>query len=298
MHKLSIKKIAFSSFLTLIVSLDIHAQQSLAKRPDFSEPKKINGYELVWNDEFDRKGKPNPKFWSYENGFKRNNELQWYQAENANCKDGVLTITASREKIKNPDYDANSKDWRKNRAFGYYTSASINTKGLKSWKYGRFEIRARIDSTKGSWPAIWTLGNNEKWPANGEIDIMEFYIKNQKQSILANAAHLGQNFKPKWNSKIIPLSYFLEKDPNWLEKFHIWRMDWDEKAIKIYLDDELLNDINITHTKNPNGFNPFHQEHYFLLNLAIGGDNGGNPSLSKFPITYEVDYVRVYQKKQ
>ncbi|WP_026905078.1 glycoside hydrolase family 16 protein [Pedobacter glucosidilyticus] len=291
------KKI-FLTFITISASLQLFGQQNDATKADFNPPQQIKDYQLVWNDEFNQNGKPDNKYWSYETGFKRNNELQWYQAENANCKDGILTITALREKVKNPDYDANSKDWRKNRAFGHYTSASINTRGLKSWKYGRFEIRARIDSTKGSWPAIWTLGNQEKWPANGEIDIMEFYIKNQKQSILANAAHLGNNLKPKWNNKVIPLGYFLEKDPKWLEKFHVWRMDWDEKAIKIYLDDELLNDIDIANTRNPDGFNPFHQEHYFLLNLAIGGQNGGNPSLSKFPITYEVDYVRIYQKKQ
>ncbi|HET8828058.1 MAG TPA: glycoside hydrolase family 16 protein [Pelobium sp.] len=265
---------------------------------DVNPPKSIEGYKLVWNDEFNEDGKPNEANWGFENGFKRNNELQWYQQENAVCKDGILTITALREKVNNSNYDANSKDWRKNRAFGNYTSSSINTKGKKSWKYGRFEIRAKIDSTKGSWPAIWTLGNDKRWPANGEIDIMEFYIKNNKQSILANAAHLGSNLKPKWNSKVVALSYFLEKDPKWLEKFHVWRMDWDEKAIKIYIDDELINDISITHTKNPDGFNPFHQEHYLLLNLAIGGENGGDPSLSKFPITYEVDYVRVYQKNE
>ena len=288
-----------NTFFTLFIlsaSLTLYSQQHSATKADFSRPKKLKDYQLVWHDEFNKKGKPDVKYWAYETGFKRNNELQWYQTKNASCKNGILTITALKEKVKNPSYDVNSQDWRKNRAFGDYTSASINTRGLKSWKYGRFEVRARIDSAKGSWPAIWTLGNKERWPANGEIDIMEFYIKNNRQSILANAAHLGINSEAKWNSKVLPITYFLEKDPKWLEKFHIWRMDWDEEAIKIYLDDELINDISITNTNNPDGFNPFHQEHYILLNLAIGGENGGDPSLSKFPMTYEVDYVRVYQK--
>lgn len=293
---MSILKNTCYTVLILISAFQVYGQQNSATLPDFSEPKQIEGYKLVWNDEFNRTSKPDSNFWRHEVGFKRNHELQWYQPENAICKNGVLTITALREKVKNTKYEANSTDWRLNRKEGNYTSSSINTRGLKSWKYGRFEVRARIDSTKGSWPAIWTLGDKGPWPANGEIDIMEFYIKNQKQSILANAAHLGTHREAKWNSKVISLSYFLAKDPKWLEKFHVWRMDWDEKAIKIYLDDELLNDIDITNTKNPDGFNPFHQEHYFLLNLAIGGENGGDPTLSKFPITYEVDYVRVYQK--
>ena len=127
---------------------------------------------------------------------------------------------------------------------------------------------------------------------------MEFYIKDQKQSILANAAWLGGNIKPKWNSKVKLLSYFLAKDPKWLDKFHVWRMDWDEEAIKIYIDDELINNVSTAKTLNPDGTNPFQQEHYFLLNLAIGGDNGGDPKDSKFPIIYQIDYVRVYQKEK
>ncbi|MDA9555780.1 glycoside hydrolase family 16 protein [Pelobium sp.] len=264
-------------------------------RPDFTAPKIIDGYQLVWNDEFNINGKPNIESWRYETGFVRNEELQWYQKENAFCKNGVLNISAKREKVSNPSYNPNSKDWRKNRAFANYTSASINTKGLKSWKYGRFEVRAKIDSTKGSWPAIWTLGNEGQWPANGEIDLMEFYIKNDKQSILANAAWLGNNPRVIWNSKITPLNHFLSKDPNWVKKFHVWRMDWDAESIKLYLDDELLNEISASKTINPDGTNPFQQEHYLLLNLAIG-QNGGNPSSSKFPINYQIDYVRVYQK--
>jgi beta-glucanase (GH16 family) len=285
------------SAVFMLISNQLFSQKKEQTKADLSAPKQIKGYNLVWNDEFNKNGKPNSEFWSFENGFKRNNELQWYQEENAICKDGILTITAQREQVKNPNYDYTSKEWRKTRAFGNYTSASINTKGLKSWKYGRFETRAKIDSTKGSWPAIWTLGNDGEWPANGEIDIMEFYIKNQQQSVLANAAFLGGNQKPKWNSKVTPLTYFLDKDPNWLEKFHLWRMDWDEEAIKIYIDDELINEISIAKTINPDGTNPFQQEHYFLLNLAIG-ENGGNPKNSKFPIIYQVDYVRVYQRKE
>lgn len=295
------KSLLFISVILLITaSASVFGQKkdNATTKADNSAPKIIAGYQLVWNDEFNYNGKPDSKKWVFENGFKRNNELQWYQENNANCKNGILTISAIREKFANPNYDKQSKNWRLNRAFVNYTSASINTKGIQSWKYGKFEVRARIDSTKGSWPAIWTLGNDGKWPANGEIDIMEFYIKNQEQSILANAAWLGGNIKPKWNSKVKLLSYFLAKDPKWLDKFHVWRMDWDEEAIKIYIDDELINNVSTAKTLNPDGTNPFQQEHYFLLNLAIGGDNGGDPKDSKFPIIYQIDYVRVYQKEK
>ena len=288
----------YCTTILILATNYLYGQKVKATQPDFTPPTAVKGYQLVWNDEFNDTGKPDKKNWVYENGFKRNGELQWYLQENANCKDGVLTIIANREKFDNPNFETNSKDWRLNRKFVNYTSASINTKGLKSWQYGRFEIRAKIDSTKGSWPAIWTLGNIGQWPANGEIDIMEFYIKDQKQSILANAARLGGNLKPKWNSKVKTLTYFLEKDPKWLDKFHVWRMDWDEESIKIYIDDELINEITTAKTINPDGSNPFKQEHYILLNLAIGGANGGNPKDSKFPITYQVDYVRVYQENK
>lgn len=267
-----------------------------AYEPNFSDPKKIKHHKLVWNDEFNYEGKPDPTKWRYEHGFVRNEELQWYQPKNATCKNGVLLIEGKRETVNNPKYDPTSSNWKENRKQAHYTSASLKTKGKASWKYGVFEIRARIDSTIGSWPAIWTLGNNNPWPANGEIDIMEFYIKNNKQSILANAAWLGKKPRVVWDNKVIPLAYFLKKDPDWVKKFHVWRMEWTKNHIKIYLDNELINKVSQKKSKNPDGFKPFNQEHYLLLNLAIGS-NGGDPTYSKFPISYEVDYARIYQKE-
>ncbi|MEH6408312.1 MAG: glycoside hydrolase family 16 protein, partial [Leeuwenhoekiella sp.] len=144
--------------------------------------------------------------------------------------------------------------------------------------------------------AIWTLGIEKGWPSNGEIDIMEFYLVNHKPAILANAAWKGDTTHVNWDSEKIPFSKFVEKDPDWPNKFHIWKMDWTEDYIKIYLDGDLLNEIDLNEAKNPDGFNPFHQPHYILLNLAIGG-NGGDPSKTSFPKKYQVDYVRVFQKK-
>ncbi|MCL6218088.1 glycoside hydrolase family 16 protein [Zunongwangia pacifica] len=254
------------------------------------------GYKLVWSDEFEKGTKPNPKFWGYENGFVRNEELQWYQSENANIHDGKLIISGKKESVKNHQYKPESSNWRENREFAEYTSASINTNGKFDFQFGILEVKAKIDTSMGMWPAIWTLGIKKGWPSNGEIDVMEYYLVDQKPAILANAAWKGEKAYVSWDSEKIPFSKFLEKDPKWADKFHIWKMDWTKDDIKIYLDNELLNTIELSKTQNPDGFNPFHQPHYILLNLAIGG-NGGDPSKTAFPRKYEVEYVRVYQKK-
>jgi beta-glucanase (GH16 family) len=285
--------------LTLVIFLLIFADSSAQKisplLPDSTIPTGIPGMKLVWADEFNTIGKPNPKYWNYEKGFIRNEELQWYQADNAFCANGVLIIEGRREEILNPNYKAKSKSWKTNREFAHYTSASLNTRGLKQWLYGRFEIRARIDTSCGSWPAIWTLGTKNQWPSNGEIDLMEFYRVNGIPTILANAAWgTNQQYVAKWHTERIPYSKFAVNDPNWVKKFHIWRMDWTPKSIQLYLDDVLLNNTPISETINPDGSNPFTKPQYLLLNLAIGG-NGGDPIKTKFPIRYEIDYARIYQ---
>ena len=259
-------------------------------------------YALVWSDEFNENGPPNKELWNYENGFVRNNELQWYQQENVYCKDGLLIIEGRKESRPNPLYDENSDDWRKERQTIQYTSSSINTRGKKEFLYGRIEVRARIPLESGAWPAIWTLGTDMEWPSNGEIDIMEYYRIKDVPHILANAAWgTNQRYNAKWKSKAIPFSDFTSKDKNWGDKFHIWRMDWDEQSIKLYLDDELLNEIPLSETINGTlgkHKNPFKQPHYLLLNLALGGQHGGEPDVEAFPMKYEIDYVRVYQKKK
>lgn len=271
------------------------AQKPDPFKPDFQNPKPIPGMTLVWNDEFNNNGKPDTAVWKYEKGFVRNQELQWYQSENATCRNGVLMIEGRREEIKNPKYDSLSRNWKLNRKFAHYTSASMNTRGTKEWQYGRFEIRARIDTSRGSWPAIWTLGISGGWPSNGEIDLMEFYRVKEVPTILANVAWgTNQPGGAKWDSEKNPLTRFTSRDKDWVKKFHVWRMDWKTDSINLYLDDELLNTTLLSETINPDGKNPFMQPHYILLNLALGG-NGGNPDQSAFPIRYEVDYVRVYQ---
>lgn len=262
---------------------------------------KAEEYKLTWSDEFNIEGKPDSTVWSFEKGFVRNKEHQWYQTDNAYCKNGLLVIEARKERIENPDYDSVSSNWRKNRKYADYSSALVKTIGKKEFLYGRFEVRAKIPVASGSWPAIWTLGRELQWPSCGEIDIMEYYRIENVPHILANAAWgTDIRFQANWNSEKIPFRHFTAKDSLWASKFHVWRMDWDEKAIKIFVDDELINEISLAQTINGmigRSINPFKQPHYLLLNLAIGGQHGGTPDDSAFPLKYEIDYVRVYQQK-
>lgn len=251
-------------------------------------------WTLVWSDEFDQDGRPDPSNWTYETGFRRNRELQWYQPENAWCEDGRLVIEARRERRPNPTYEAESGEWRETRPFAEYTSASLTTRGLHSWKYGRFEMRGRIDTRPGLWPAFWTLGLSGEWPAGGEIDIMEYY----RGMLLANVAWgSDERWVATWDDVRKPISAF--DDPNWSDKFHVWRMEWDEESIRLYVDGLLLNMTELSETTSPRdeGRHPFRQPHYILLNLAVGGTNGGDPSTTAFPARFEVDYVRIYQQK-
>lgn len=267
---------------------------------DNKYPTPPTGYKLIWNEEFDKDGKVNDAVWNYEHGFVRNHELQWYEEDNASVKNGILTIEAREENRPNPLYKQRSKEWKKNRPTITCTSSSINTRGKFSFKYGRLECRARIPDGYGSWPAIWLLGEKLPWPSNGEIDVMEYYRIKGVPHILANACWASERqYNAIWNSKATPFSHFTDKDPFWASKFHIWRMDWDEDFIRIYLDDELLNEIDLSTTinKSKDGTNPFHSPQYILLNLAIGGDNGGDVDVDGYPIRYDIDYVRVYQKE-
>lgn len=280
------------SFLLLILIIKpVTGQNVDPYKPDFSTPQQITGYTLHWQDEFNVEGKPDPVNWGYETGFVRNKELQWYQPNNANCSGGVLVIEGRRQNVKNPHYQKGSRDWRRSRKFAHYTSSAIETKGKRQFHFGRIIVRARMDTSLGAWPAIWTLGIKGNWPRNGEVDIMEFYRWHDEPIILANACW-GDGI---WSTTRHPLSTFLSADPDWAKKFHIWRMDWSKDSIKLYLDDQLMNGISLKKTINPDGSNPFLQPQYLLLNLAIGS-SGGDPSNTQFPIKYEVDYVRYYKK--
>jgi len=197
--------------------------------------------------------------------------------------------------VANPGYDPNSRDWQRQREFAEYTSASLTISGKHSWRYGRFEMRAKIDTRAGLWPAWWMLGTGagkapRYWPACGEIDIMEYYTGD----LLANACWARRGPGQHWDITRRPLNEIGDKD--WGRRFHVWRMDWTEDAILLYVDDMLMNTVALNHTLNPDGSNPFREPHFMIVNLAIGGIRGGDPSPTEFPGRYEIDYIRVYQQ--
>jgi len=272
-----------------IIILLIAAVFKLSAQQDFSK----EGYKLVWADEFNNDGKIDSTKWKFERGFARNQELQWYQEDNAWCENGLLVIEGRKEDKPNPRYREGSTNWAASRKNIEYTSSSVNTSGKHSWQYGRFVMRGKIDISSGLWPAWWTLGVAGEWPSNGEIDIMEYYRK----MLLANIA-LGtdQKYKAHWYSNTKDIDQLGGKE--WAAKFHVWRMDWDENAIALYVDDVLLNKVEMDKLNNRDktGLNPFKQPHYMLLNLAMGGINGGDLKGTVFPNRFEIDYVRVYQK--
>ena len=276
----------FAAILSLAVSANCAGTDSASLPSDDS----TNEWKLVWHDEFDTNGPPNPANWNYENGFVRNNELQWYQPENVFCTNGLLVIEARREHKPNPSYVTNVVNWRTGREWIDYTSASITSRRLQEFTYGKFEMRARIDTRLGSWPAFWTLGATPGigWPACGEVDIMEFYTN----VVLANVAYsLGG--KAVWSS---PRKSIAELGGDaWAKEFHIWTMDWETNKIDLLLDGRLMNHFNLATADGSDRGNPFHAPVYFILNEAIGGTRGGDPSHTQFPIRYEIDWVRVYQ---
>ena len=153
--------------------------------------------------------------------------------------------------------------------------------------------------TEGSWPAFWTMGVSENWPSCGETDIFEYF----KETVLANcywSSSKGQ-WTPEGHSVKTELKDFRKDDPEWADKFHVYAMDWDENHIAFSVDGRVMTDFPIKELKNARYMsveNPFHQPHYLLVNLALGGECGGDVTAIKFPIHMYVDYVRVYQKKK
>lgn len=286
--------------LPLVASASLFAIFSFAAdptQPDTAAPPDRPGMRLVWSEEFAKDGAPDGAVWNFEKGFARNEELQWYQSQNAVCKGGLLRIEGRKERVANPNYASGSSSWKTNRQYAEYTSSSLSSSGKKQFQYGKWEVRARLDGQAGSWPAIWTLGASGEWPTNGEVDLMEFYPNSGAPALHANVAWgTATRWTAKWSSKVRSLSSFTSKDPDWLKKFHVWTMDWNADTVKLSLDGEVLNTTLTSQTINADGTNPYRDRpQYMMLNLALGS-NGGDPSKGSFPMVYEVDYVRVYQK--
>jgi len=275
------------------------SESASAPASDPFAPNPPPGMKLVWGDEFNADGRPDPANWTYETGYVRNHEAQWYRPESAEVRDGCLVITAEHHEQPLPNPNPFGRMFGGNDGPIEYTSACLITKGLHSFCYGRIEARIKAPLMEGCWPAFWSMGISENWPSCGEVDIFEYY----KETVLANyywSSDKGQ-WTPEGHSVKLQLGTFREDDPDWAEKFHVYAMDWDENRIVLSVDGRVISDSSIAELKNArfrSVENPFHQPHYLLVNLALGGECGGDVTQVPFPVRMYVDYVRVYQKAE
>jgi beta-glucanase (GH16 family) len=254
-------------------------------------------WKLAWSDEFDRDGLPDPAKWSYEEGFVRNRELQYYttgRAENARVEKGYLIIEARKERFPNARFQAGAPErrWQQQREYADYTSASLTTRGRAAWTYGRIEVRAKMPAGRGTWPAIWTLGTNISevgWPACGEIDILE-YVGHEPGVVHANVHTRGYNHT-RGNGRGSRLTL-----PDAEKTFHVYALEWTPQTLAFFADDHRY----FTLENDGTGVDawPFGAPQYLILNLAIGGAWGGQRGIDEsiFPQRLTVDYVRVYQR--
>jgi beta-glucanase (GH16 family) len=236
------------------------------------------GWKLVWSDEFDKDGAPDPKKWTYEEGFVRNRELQYYtvdRRENARVEKGNLVIEGRKEKYKTAEY----------------TAASLTTLKSASWTYGRIEVRAKIPKGRGTWPALWTLGTNMKdvgWPKCGEIDILETvgFDPDGIHTTIHTEAYNHQKKTQKGRRTEHPKPY---------DAFHLYAIEWTKQKIDFFYDEEKI--FTFENEGKGEAAWPFDKPQYLLLNFAIGGEWGGQKGVDDtiFPQQYLIDYVRVYE---
>ncbi len=268
---------------------------SACKANNFNYNYDTLNYELVWSDEFDYEGFPTSDYWTPEIGTGSwgwgNNELQYYtnREENAKVEDGNLTITLRKE-----EYEGSS-----------YTSARLITRNKVKYKYGKFEIRAKMPRGKGTWPAFWALPNTgvygkKSWPDTGEIDFMETvgYSENVIHGTIHTASFNGGNGLQKGGSTKLSDIY---------DTYHTYTTEWLPDKIIYYVDG------NPYYTYNPNSHVacpdykswPFDQEFFIILNFAWGGNWGGAQGIDDSIFDengigpkFVIDYVRVYQAEE
>ena len=244
-------------------------------------PEPVKKRKLVWSEEFNYSGQPHQKDWVFESGYLRNQELQYYtnRPENARVENGNLVIEARLDSLK------------ENGKILPITSASLTTQGKHEWQYGRFEVRAKIPSALGTWPAIWFLGTNigqVGWPACGELDLME-HVGFDPDTLHFNIHTKAYNHTKKTNKgKKIGL-----KNPE--ADFHVYTLDWTKEKIDFILDGKTVFTFRNEGT-GPDTW-PYNQSFYLILNLAMGGAWGGQKGvdLKALPQRFYIDYVRVYQ---
>jgi beta-glucanase (GH16 family) len=227
---------------------------------------------LVWADEFNTDGTPDPAKWGYDigtgSGGWGNNELQYYtnRPENASISNGTLKITAKKESFSGSQY----------------TSARLLTKNKFTTKYGKIEARMKLPAGVGTWPAFWMLGANIDavgWPACGEIDIMEH--KGSDENRIYGTLHYPGRSGGNADGMTTTIQ-------NATTAFHVYTAEWTPTSIKISVDG------NVFYTFANNANTAFNQPFFILLNFAIGGTFGGPVDPAFNSAVFEIDYVRVY----
>lgn len=235
--------------------------------------------ELVWSEEFDYTGLPDPDIWSFETGAGGwgNNELQYYKAadsSNAWVENGTLVIKAKEESVQGSSY----------------TSTRIVTRDLYEFRYGRIEARIRLPFGQGIWPAFWLLGANHSevgWPGCGEIDVMEMIGGPGNENTVHGTAHWDNNGSHAQYGGNITLPSGIFADD-----FHLFSVEWNASSIKWFMDGILYHTLNTA----PSSLDEFRNPFYIILNIAVGGDWPQYPDeTTVFPQRMEVDYIRVYQ---
>lgn len=248
------------------------------------DPDSLN-YELVWSDEFDTDGLPDPARWGYNTGGNGwgNGEQQYYMAQgNATVENGILTIELREEKKDNSTY---------------YSSARMLTKNLGDWLYCKIEARAKLPSGRGTWPAIWMLPTDRvygDWPASGEIDIMEHV--GFDPDVVVQSLHTKKNNGGSCITLSTPV-------PGAREEFHVYGMEWLPDRIIFSIDGEqtlIYEKPEPAEGEKASNAWPFDQRMHLLINLAWGGSWGGREGTDKscLPARLEVDYVHVYQSPE
>ncbi len=259
------------------------------------EPRKAE-WKLLWADEFTKAGLPDPEIWELEEGYIRNEELQYYtvgRAKNARVEGGNLIIEAHKEHIKNPKFNPDSKRPLVRREFTEFTSASVTTKGKKDLLYGKIEIRAKLPAGRGVWPAAWLLGrkfDGMGWPLCGELDIME-HVGYTPTSVWTAVHTQDYNWTKGTQKKgFVTL-------PDLQGKFHTYSVHWFSDRIEGFVDGK-CHFLFLKEDEADTAAWPFDSPFHMILNLAIGGGLGGKQGVddSIFPQRLEIDYVRVYQE--
>ncbi|MBE8714674.1 glycoside hydrolase family 16 protein [Sphingobacterium hungaricum] len=258
--------------LSVLFLLSCRSAKQLSGEPFSNKP--------AWSDEFNSDGMPDSSKWQFdigmgENGW-GNNEKQYYvqDQKNVSIENGFLKITATKEQ----------------QGKAAFHSTKIHSKGKGDFLYGRMEVRAKVPTQRGTWPAVWMMPSKSVyggWPKSGEIDIMEHvgFDPNVMHTTMHMQAFNGMKGNHKTASKLIPTA---------TSAFHTYRVDWTPEYINGYIDDELFFTYQNPHTGSEEW--PFDQEFYFIINLAIGGNWGGSKGIDEgsLPAELLVDYIRYY----